>query len=73
MIVGKDYKKIAIPKSLFQRIEEKITGSKTKSVEEFVVSVLEKKLAKEDDVQETFTKEDEDKVKERLKALGYMD
>lgn len=73
MIVGKDYKKIAIPKSLFQRIEEKIAGSETKSVEEFVVSVLEEKLAKEDDVKETFTKEDEDKVKERLKALGYMD
>ena len=71
--MGKDYKKVAIPKSLYQRVEEKIAGSETKSVEEYVVNVLEKKLAKEAEAQEAFTKEDEEKVKERLKTLGYMD
>ena len=71
--MGKGYKKLAIPKSLIQKIQEKISESESVSVEDYVISALEEKLAREGEAKETLTQEDEDKVKERLKALGYMD
>ena len=71
--MGKDYKKVAIPKSLFQRIEEMIAESEAATVEDFIIVALEEKLANKDESQETLSQVDEDKVKERLKALGYMD
>jgi len=69
--MAKDKKKIFIPTSLYEKIEEKIGSSEKKSVEEYVIKLLEEKFLK--DSGGDFSKEDEDKVKERLKALGYMD
>ena len=69
--MAKDKKKIFITTSLYEKIEEKIASSETKSVEEYVIKLLEEKFLK--DSGGDLSKEDEDKVKERLKALGYMD
>lgn len=64
--------KVAIPKSLYKRIEENIKNSQDSTVSEFVTRILEEKLSSKGS-DEDFSSEDEEKVKERLKALGYMD
>jgi len=69
----KDVTNVSIPTSLYKKIEEKIKGSEITSVSSYVAKVLRENLSKEDTTQESFTKEDEEKVKKRLKALGYID
>ena len=68
-----EHKNISIPASLYKQIEEKIKGTDIDSVSSFVTKVLEGNLAKEEGTPESLSKEDEEKVKERLKALGYLD
>ncbi len=69
----KEFTEVSIPASLYKRIEEKIKGSETTSVSRYVAKVLRENLSKEEATQEALTKEDEEKVKKRLKALGYID
>ncbi len=64
---------VSIPASLYKKIEERIKGTETDSVSSYVTKVIEENLAKEKDESESLSKEDEEKVKERLKALGYLD
>ena len=66
-------KDISIPASLYKQIEEKIKGTEMDSVSSYVTKVLKENLAKEEGAPESLSKEDEEKVKERLKALGYLD
>lgn len=58
--------KIKLSKELFEKVKQLAELSGYSSVDEFVVHVLEKELAKvnQDD--------DKEKVKERLKGLGYI-
>jgi len=69
----KELTDIAIPTSLFKKIEEKIKGTELTSVASYVTKVLNESLSKDEETKEAFTKEEEDKVKDRLKALGYID
>ena len=69
----KEFTNVSIPTSLYKKIEEKIKGSEITSVSSYVTKVLRETLSKEEGAQEAFSKEDEEKVKERLKALGYID
>ncbi len=64
---------VSIPASLYKKIEERIKGTETDSVSSYVTKVIEENLAKKEGTQESLSKEDEEKVKERLKALGYLD
>ncbi len=64
---------VSIPASLYKKIEEKIKGTEIDSVSSYVTKVIEENLAKEEGASESLSKEDEEKVKERLKALGYLD
>ncbi len=64
---------VSIPTSLYKKIEEVIKGTDIPSVSSYVAKVLREKLAQEETAGEAFSKEDEEKVKERLKALGYLD
>lgn len=66
-------KDISIPASLYKQIEEKIKGTEMESVSSYVIKALKEILAKEEGTPESLSKEDEEKVKERLKALGYLD
>lgn len=64
--------KISIPKTLYEKIKARIEGTDFDSVSEYVTYVVRKVLANlEEDID--LTKEEEDKVKEKLKALGYID
>lgn len=69
----KDLTSISIPSSLYQKIEEKIKDSDIESVSSYVTDVLEKSLPEDQKTEDAFSEEDEEKVKERLKALGYLD
>jgi Arc/MetJ-type ribon-helix-helix transcriptional regulator len=69
----KDVTNVSIPTSLYKKIEEKIKGSEITSVSSYIAKVLRESLSKEEAAQEALTKEDEEKVKKRLKALGYID
>ena len=69
----KEFKNVSIPTSLYKKIEKKIKGSEIKSVSSYITKVLRESISKEEAKQEALSKEDEEKVKERLKALGYID
>ncbi len=64
---------VSIPVSLYKKIEEKIKGTEIDSVSSYVSKVIQENLAKEEGASESLSKDDEEKVKERLKALGYLD
>ncbi len=70
--MDKELMAVSIPASLYRKIEETIKGTGESSVEDYVTKVLREKLSQMAPG-EAFTKEDEDKVKARLKALGYID
>jgi hypothetical protein len=60
--------KITLAETLFTQIEKEAAGQ-GKSVEDLIIGLLKEKFPAEAGM----SKEEEDKVKERLKALGYMD
>jgi Arc/MetJ-type ribon-helix-helix transcriptional regulator len=69
----KEFMTVSIPTSLYKKIEEIIKGTEVSSVSSYISKVLREKLSQEKEAGEVFSKEDEEKVKERLKALGYID
>jgi len=69
----KEFTTISIPTSLYKKIEELIKGTDVTSVSSYITKILRESLSKEQAKEEVFSKEDEEKVKERLKALGYID
>jgi Arc/MetJ-type ribon-helix-helix transcriptional regulator len=68
---GNDSVFVKIPKSLLEKIQKKILNTSFSSVSEYVTYLLEKELSGTED-KEVFSKEDEEKVKERLRRLGYL-
>ena len=70
--MGEEKVAIEIPKELYERIRAKVeeSGGEFKSVEDYVVFVLEEVLREEGE--EVFTPEEEEEIKRRLRALGYL-
>jgi Arc/MetJ-type ribon-helix-helix transcriptional regulator len=70
---------ISIPKPLAEKIKVRIEGTGFNSVSSYVTYVLRQVLSKVESEEqpnkpkEAFTEEDERKVKERLRSLGYLD
>ncbi len=60
---------VNIPRELYEKIEEKISGTSFASVEAYVVSKLENEFPAEP----VYTKEEEDLIRERLRRLGYIE
>ena len=67
------FKEINIPNPLFKKIEEKIRNTGFSSVESYIIYVLREILTEDEEPEKAFTKKDEEKVKARLRELGYMD
>lgn len=63
-------KEVKIPKRIVEKIEERIKDTDFKSLEEYVTFVLEEVI--KDEESQDLSKEDEEKIKEKLKALGYL-
>jgi len=59
----KKYTTVSIPTPLFKKIQKKIEGTGFTSVSSYVTYIL----------REIVIEEDKEKVKEKLKALGYID
>jgi len=69
----KEFAIVSIPTSLVKKIEEAIKGTEISSVSAYIVKVLREALSKAEAGPEVFSADEEEKVKERLKALGYID
>jgi len=73
-LMDKEFTTVSIPTSLHKKIEEFIKGTEYRSVSSYAAKVLRESLSKaEEPAKDVFSKDEEDKVKERLKALGYID
>ncbi|NPA86546.1 MAG: CopG family transcriptional regulator [Candidatus Diapherotrites archaeon] len=70
----KKYTTVSIPKPLYDKIKELIEGTGFTSVSDYVTYVLREIVASiEEEKEEVFSKEEEEKIKARLRALGYID
>lgn len=67
------YTSVPIPIQLYEKIKKRLSETDFSSVSDYVVYVLREVLASLEEEDEVFTKEEEEKVKERLRALGYLD
>jgi metal-responsive CopG/Arc/MetJ family transcriptional regulator len=64
---------IEIPETLYERVNARIKGTNVASVSDYVARVIRERLAVEKNEKPSgYSKEDEEKVKQRLKALGYL-
>jgi Arc/MetJ-type ribon-helix-helix transcriptional regulator len=70
----KKFTTVSIPTPLFRKVEKRIEGTGFTSVSSYVTYVLREIVAEDDEkAEKPFTKEDEERVKARLRALGYID
>jgi len=72
-IMGEEKVTVHISKELYEKAKKYVEESEGefKSVDEFVEFVLKEVLSEEVE-EKVFTKEEEEKIKERLRALGYI-
>ena len=71
-----EYTTVSLPKVLADKIKERMKGTGFSSVSSYVTYVLRQVLSsieEEEHSKQAFTKEEEDKVKQRLRDLGYID
>ena len=65
---------VYIPKDLYDEIKKRVdlSGGEFKSVEEYVEFVLREIVKEEEEEEFEYTPEEEEKIKERLRGLGYL-
>jgi len=67
-------KAVSLSAELYGRIEERVRETGFGSVDEYVTFVLDEVLKEEgEETEVAFSKEEEEEVKKRLRALGYLD
>lgn len=71
MVKEKKFTAVLIPTPLFKEIRERLKGTDFPAVSDYVAYVLREIIAGETN-KELFTRDDEEKVKERLRKLGYL-
>lgn len=65
---------VSIPIQLFDKIEEQIKGTGFPSVSSYVAYVLREVLSERHEKGEApFTKDDEERIRRRLRGLGYLE
>ena len=64
---------VSLSAELYCKIEKRVNTTDFSSVEEYVTFVLEEVIKEENEEEKAFSKEDEEEVKKRLKALGYLE
>ncbi|MFO8020245.1 MAG: CopG family transcriptional regulator [Promethearchaeia archaeon] len=70
------YTTVSIPKPLANKIKDRMKGTGFSSVSSYVIYVLRQVLSsiEEDErKKQAFSEEEEEKVKQRLRDLGYID
>lgn len=71
-----EYTTVSIPKPLAEKVKERMKGTGFASVSSYVTYILRQVLSsieEEERSKQAFTKEEEEKVKSRLRDLGYID
>jgi len=71
-----EYTTVSIPKPLADKVKERMKGTGFSSVSSYVTYVLRQVLSsieQDEKTKQAFTKEEEEKVKQRLRDLGYID
>ncbi len=71
-----EYTTVSIPRPLAKKIKERMKGTGFASVSSYVTYILRQVLSSIEEEQrskQAFTKEEEEKVKQRLRDLGYID
>ena len=65
---------VSIPTPLFDKIQKRIANTGFTSVSSYVTYVLREIISEEvEEQEEPFSTEDEERVKQRLRALGYLE
>jgi Arc/MetJ-type ribon-helix-helix transcriptional regulator len=64
-------KAVFLPDDLYERIGQRVNGTEFKSVDEYVIFVLEEVLKDEDE--QALSEEEEEEIKRGLKSLGYLE
>jgi len=75
-VIGKrKFTTVSIPITLYNRIKNLIQGTGFTSVSDYVTYVLREIVAmhEAERTEEPFTPEDVERIKEKLRALGYLD
>ena len=70
------YTTITIPTPLAEKLKRRIEGTGFNSLSSYVTYILRQLISNienEKQKKEAFSKEDEEKIKERLRGLGYLD
>lgn len=64
---------VYVSRDLYDEVKRRVqdSGGEFKSVEDYVEFVL-REIVKEEEGKETYTKEEEEEIKRRLKSLGYL-
>ena len=66
--------KVEIKDEIVTKLEERINHKKDfENVDTYVNYILEQVVKKFESKEDAYTKEEEEKVKERLRELGYID
>lgn len=70
----KKFTTVSIPTSLFKKLEDKIKGTSFPSVSSYVTYVLREVIIETGRApqKEPFSREDEERIRARLRALGYL-
>ncbi|MFX0147747.1 MAG: CopG family transcriptional regulator [Candidatus Hodarchaeota archaeon] len=71
-----EYTTVSIPKVLAEKIKDRMKGTGFSSVSSYVTYILRQVLSsieEEERSKQAFTEEEEEKVKQRLRDLGYID
>ena len=64
---------VSIPISLAEKIEKRIKGTEFSSISAYITFVLEEVVSDEEEDNEELSKEDDERIKARLRSLGYLD
>ncbi len=67
------YTTVSIPMTLAEKLKKKIEGTGFTSLSSYVTYVLRELVANMGEDDEGFSKENEERIRERLRALGYLD
>jgi len=61
---------INLPQEIEEKIKDKIIKNSSLSLEQYIINLIKKDLAEKKD---SYSENEEEKVKDRLKSLGYLD
>ena len=72
----KKYTTVSLPQPLADKLKQRMEGTGFSSLSSYVTYILRQVVSSIEDEEgqkEAFSKEDEERVKNRLKSLGYLD